>query len=177
MVSEVSGLKLSPHRFILSISALHANTLISIRFCSGQPGSHDISQAKESTEQLCGAREWAVIGRLSSAVMMLYSSWCRPLARGRAGLKKILFTSAWDLKLSKSGYMQKCIATLMTSTFTVYMRAGWVKGQFTQNWKRPSFNVNGAFYVLQQMGQWTIDFFFFTYIWSRWLSNQHFWDN
>lgn len=49
--------KLSPHHFILPISSPHANTLISIRFCSGQPRSHDISRAKKSTEQICSAQE------------------------------------------------------------------------------------------------------------------------
>lgn len=64
--------KLSPHHFGLFISSLHANTLISIRCCSGQPESHDISRAKESTEQLCSGHEKSL-----SLVVYYPRRWCR----------------------------------------------------------------------------------------------------
>lgn len=99
--------KLSPHHFILSISSLHANTLISIRFCSGQPGSHDISQAKKSTEQLCGAQEEPLLLVAFHPWWWCYTHhhvtlWHRAMI-ATVSLKsykdyKDLFTSVWNLK-------------------------------------------------------------------------------
>lgn len=100
--------KLSPHHFILYISSPHANTLISIRFCSGQPGSHDISQAKESTERLCSSQEKPLL-----LVAFHPWWWCythhhvtlwHTAMMATVSLKnyKELFTSVWNLTLSKS---------------------------------------------------------------------------
>lgn len=98
------GTKLSPHHFC--ISSLHANTLISIRCCSGQPGSHDISQVKESTEQLCSAQE-----KLQLLVVSYPWWWCHThhhvtLRTGtgpwwlhlRLKNYKSLFTSVWNVR-------------------------------------------------------------------------------
>lgn len=97
--------KLSPHHFIPSISSLHANTLISIRFCSGQPRSHDISQAKESTEQLYSAQEKLLLLVAFHPWWWCYTHhhvtlWHRAMI-ATVSLKsyyKDLFTSVWNLK-------------------------------------------------------------------------------
>lgn len=74
---------------LISSSSLHANTPISIRFCSGQPGSHDISRALSRS--------------CSYWLMMLFSSSREPPGQEPFRLQwSWRRTWMWNLKLKKS---------------------------------------------------------------------------